>query len=375
MKKTYKFQDLKLRNQHLEARLKEAVCKVIESGRYINGEYVNLFSERLASLCETRHAVCVSNGLDALRLIFRAYIEMGVMSKGDEVIVPGNTYIASYLAISDNGLVPIPIDISPRTLNIDTDKLESAITPRTRAIMTVHLYGTPCWDEQIKDAANKHGLKIIEDNAQAIGAKAAVPGFNNTFTTGSLGDAAGISFYPTKNLGALGDAGAVTTNDSELARTVDALRNYGATSRYHNEYRGLNCRMDEMQAALLLVMLDEVAHENEHRNKLAHIYDSHIQNPLVSTPTIFDDMTQVWYQYVLRCTRRDDLRTYLTENGVQTDIVYPVPAYKQPCYSSLEQITLPVTETLANEIVSIPITSITSTSDAENISVIINNFR
>ena len=372
--KKYKFQDLKDRNLHLAEQLKAAAAKVIDSGRYINGECVAKFSDSLAQMCSVRNAVCVSNGLDALRLIFRAYIEMGVMAPGDEVIVPGNTYVASYLAVSDNGLVPVPVDVDASTLNLDTSLVEAAITSRTRAVMIVHLYGTPCWDETIKSLAKRYNLKIVEDNAQAIGAYAAVSGFSGSYATGGLGDAAGISFYPTKNLGALGDAGAVTTNDDRLAEVVGALRNYGETSRYHNAYCGCNCRMDEIQAAFLQVMLSDLEAENRHRSSLARIYNREISNPLVSKPTIFNDMGQVWYQYVIQSPERDRLRSYLDDCGVATDSVYPVPAYKQPCYRHLNVDKLPVTERLASTVLSLPITSITSPDDAVEISNMINKF-
>ncbi len=258
--KTYKFLDLAEVNAPVMDAIAEATTRVVRSGCYIGGPEVAEFEKMLAEATGTAHAVAVSNGLDALRLIFRAYIELGIMEPGDEVIVPANTYIASILAVTDNGLVPVLVEPNPDTLNLDTSRIEAAVTPRTRAILTVHLYGRTCHDAEMERVAHTYGLKIVEDNAQAIGAtdKAGRP-------TGSLGDAAGFSFYPTKNIGALGDAGAVTTDDAELAATVRALANYGSDRQYHNIYKGLNCRFDPIQAAVLKVKLPMLAAETARR--------------------------------------------------------------------------------------------------------------
>jgi dTDP-4-amino-4,6-dideoxygalactose transaminase len=310
-----------------------------------------------------------------LRLILRAYKEMGNMRDGDEVIVPANTYVASVLAVSDNGLVPVLCDISEDTMNLDTSLLEPLITSRTRAIMPVHLYGTPCWDNTLVQIAREHDLLIIEDNAQAIGARSSIAGLNGTFITGGLGDAAGISFYPTKNLGALGDGGAVVTNDDKLAATVRALANYGSDRRYHNIYKGLNCRLDEIQAAMLRVKLRYLDQENKTRAAVARAYCQAISNPRVKVPVIFEDMVQIWHQYVIRVESRDNFRAYLSDNGVGADIHYATPAHKQPCYANLKHGALPVTDRLADEVVSLPIAHPITPDDARAIAQVINSYK
>ena len=366
--KQYPFLDLALANGPYMDELKAAACEVIERGRYLHSTQTEQFEEEIAALCEARHCVSVSNGLDALRLILRAYKEMGIMRDGDEVIVPANTYVASVLAISDNGLVPVLCDPREDTMNLDSSLLESLITPRTRAIMPVHLYGTPCWDTALMQAARDHGLRIIEDNAQAIGAKSNIAGLNGTFITGGLGDAAGISFYPTKNLGALGDGGAVVTNDYALATTARALANYGSDRRYHNIYPGYNCRLDEIQAAMLRVKLRYLEKENETRAAVARAYHDAID------PVIFEELKQIWHQFVVRVENRDAFRAHLADNGVGTDIHYATPPHWQPCYHQLAHGPLPVTERLAGEVVSLPIAHPITTDDARAIASIINRF-
>ena len=372
--KQYPFLDLALANGPYMDELKAAACEVIERGRYLHSTQTEQFEEEIAALCEARHCVSVSNGLDALRLILRAYKEMGIMRDGDEVIVPANTYVASVLAISDNGLVPVLCDPREDTMNLDSSLLESLITPRTRAIMPVHLYGTPCWDTALMQAARDHGLRIIEDNAQAIGAKSNIAGLNGTFITGGLGDAAGISFYPTKNLGALGDGGAVVTNDDALATTVRALANYGSDRRYHNIYPGYNCRLDEIQAAMLRVKLRYLEKENETRAAVAQAYHDAIDNPRVKAPVIFEELKQIWHQFVVRVENRDAFRAHLADNGVGTDIHYATPPHWQPCYHQLAHGPLPVTERLAGEVVSLPIAHPITPDDASAIAIIINRF-
>ena len=372
--KQYPFLDLALANGPYMDELKAAACEVIERGRYLHSTQTEQFEEEIAALCEARHCVSVSNGLDALRLILRAYKEMGIMRDGDEVIVPANTYVASVLAISDNGLVPVLCDPREDTMNLDSSLLESLITPRTRAIMPVHLYGTPCWDTALMQAARNHGLRIIEDNAQAIGAKSNIAGLNGTFITGGLGDAAGISFYPTKNLGALGDGGAVVTNDDALATTVRALANYGSDRRYHNIYPGYNCRLDEIQAAMLRVKLRYLEKENETRAAVARAYHDAIDNPRVKAPVIFEELKQIWHQFVVRVENRDAFRAHLADNGVGTDIHYATPPHRQPCYHQLAHGPLPVTERLAGEVVSLPIAHPITPDDARAIASIINRF-
>lgn len=373
--KHYPFLDLALANAPYIDELKAAACEVIERGRYLHGVQTEALEQEIAHLCKAARCVSVSNGLDALRLILRAYKEMGVLTDGDEVIVPANTYVASVLAVSDNGLVPVLCDPREDTMNLDSGLLEDLITPRTRAVMPVHLYGTPCWDEDLMRVAREHDLLIIEDNAQAIGARSALPGLNGTSVTGGLGHAAGISFYPTKNLGALGDGGAVVTNDKQFADTVRALANYGSERRYHNIYRGYNCRLDEIQAAMLRVKLRYLEHDNDIRNAVARAYCDSITNPLVKVPVIFDGMRQTWHQFVVRVHERDAFRSYLADRGVGTDIHYATPAHQQPCYSTLPHAPLPVTDRLSAEVVSLPIAHPITPDDAHAIAAIINEFK
>jgi dTDP-4-amino-4,6-dideoxygalactose transaminase len=370
----YPFLDLKPVNAPFEEALMKAACDVIASGRYINGEYVSRLEKEIASMCDTPYAVAVSNGLDALKLIIRAYKEMGVFTEGDEIIMSANTYIATALAVSDEGLKPVFVDISASTLNLDTSLIEKAITLRTKAIMPVHLYGTPCWDNTLKDVAHNYGLKIIEDNAQAIGANTNIKGLYGTHRTGGLGDAAGTSFYPTKNLGALGDAGIVTTHDSALADTVRALANYGCDRRYHNIYKGFNCRMDEIQAAMLLVKLPHLDDENNRRRNIVNIYNTLIDNESITKPHIFNDSYQVWHQYPLRVVNRDAFISFMQDNGVGTDIMYPSPVYLQPCYHDYAGDSCPEAENFAKEVICLPIGAHISENSAAEIAQVVNLF-
>lgn len=326
----YPFLDLAKINAPYMAEIKEAVNRVITSGRYIGGEECVRFENSLAEYTGGKYAVGVSNGLDALRLILRAWVDRGDLHKGDEVIVAANTYIASVLAIIDAGLVPVlaPVDID--TLNLDTSRLEEALSPRTRAVMPVHLYGRACWDNNIKNFVERNNLLVIEDNAQAIGAKATVEGLNGSSVTGALGHAGAFSFYPTKNLGAMGDAGAVVTWDADLAMRVRALANYGSDRRYHNIYVGANCRLDPIQAAVLNVKLLYLKDENDYRRALAAIYDRKITNPDIIKP-LQGGEDMVWHQYVIRSAHRDDLQQYLATHGIATDIHYATPPHMQPC--------------------------------------------
>lgn len=372
----YPFLDLAKVNEPYMDELVRAAERVVRSGRYIGGEEVDALEADLSALTGAPYAIGVSNGLDALRLILRAYKELGVMSEGDEVIYPANTYIASVLAISDCGLIPVAVDIDERTMNLDTALLEAAITGRTRAIMPVHLYGRVCWDSRLVDIGRRHGLKIIEDCAQALGARTLSEGLHESHYAGALGDAAGISFYPTKNVGALGDGGAVLTHDPDLARTVRALANYGADRRYHNIYCGFNCRLDPIQAAMLRVKLPHLADENADRFARALAYGRTISHPDVILPMIGREVTDhVWHQYVVRVpsARRNDFMRRLADEGVGTDIHYAVPSHLQPCYASMAHGPLPVTERLAAEIVSLPIGTGTTVADAAEIGRIINN--
>ncbi|MDE6684004.1 MAG: DegT/DnrJ/EryC1/StrS family aminotransferase [Duncaniella sp.] len=374
----YPFLNLADANRPYMEEMAEAAARVIRSGRYVGGAENEAFEKCLAEMTGTRFAIGVSNGLDALRLILRAYVELGEMKPGDEVIVPANTYIASVLAITDAGLTPVLVDADITTMNINMSRIEQAVTTRTRAIMTVHLYGRVAWDRRMVEIARKYSLKIIEDCAQAIGARATVAGLNGGIYAGALGDAGAFSFYPTKNIGAVGDAGAVTTDDERLAATVRALANYGSDRRYHNIYSGYNCRLDPIQAAMLMVKLPHTANENADRFARALAYSRTIRHPNVITPLLSQQVTDnVWHQYVIRVTdgRRDEMKAQLEAAGVATDIHYAVPPHRQPCYASLHHGNLPVTELLASEILSLPIGPSTSVKDAAEIGEIINSIK
>lgn len=369
--KRYTFLDLKTVNEPYETAIGEAMLRVATSGRYIGGVENDAFETELAASCGVPYCVGTGNGLDALRLIIRAYIEMGVMTPGDEIIVPANTYIASVLAISDNGIVPVFAEPDWKTMNLDTERLSEYLSPQTRAVMTVHLYGRTCFDEKLKAFAGSNGLKIIEDNAQAIGATTA----DGQKTTGALGDAAAFSFYPTKNIGALGDAGAVTTSDSDLAAVVRALGNYGSDRQYHNIYQGLNSRLDPVQAAVLRVKLPYLSEENTLRRRVASIYEHNIDNQAIVKPLFADDSSSVWHQYVVRTNNRDEFRNYLSANGVETAIHYPTAPFDQPCYSAIYRPDCPVAREMAATVVSLPVSRCTSEADAHEIADIINAYK
>jgi dTDP-4-amino-4,6-dideoxygalactose transaminase len=345
-----KFLDLQKTNHQYAAELKQAAAEVIDSGWYLMGEKLNQFETNFAAYNGVKHAIGVANGLDALRLILKAYIEMGIMQEGDEVIVPANTYIASILAITDSRLKPILVEPDINTYNIDITKIEQYINSRTRAILVVHLYGQVCWSEEIATIAKRNGLKIIEDNAQAIGATW------KGKKTGALGDAAGFSFYPGKNLGALGDAGAVTTNDDELAYVI---------RKYVNEYQGLNSRLDEMQAAFLNIKLKYVDVENQQRREIAAYYCNNILHPDIVLPvrnisffqSLPSSLTHVWHIFLIQTRKRDELQAYLTANGIQTLIHYPITPHLQKAYSSLgfKKGDYPISEQLAANCLSLPV--------------------
>lgn len=366
-----KFLDLQKINAQYEQALKEAAARVIDSGWFLQGGENKSFEEKLARLVglPAQNVVAVANGLDALRLILRAYIEMGAMAEGDEVIVPANTYIASILAITDNRLTPVLVEPSVATYNIDIDQIEAAITPRTKAIMVVHLYGRVVWSEQLEQIAQKHNLKLIEDNAQAIGAKW------NGIRTGALGDAAGFSFYPGKNLGALGDSGAVTTKDPEVARIVRAVANYGSEKKYENTYMGLNSRMDEIQAAFLSTKIDFLDAENEVRRGIADYYRTHITNPKIILPPQPDDRNEhVHHLFVVRCQERDELQKHLAHHDIQTLIHYPIPPHKQHCYKGWNTRSYPTTEQIHRQVLSLPISPVMSPSEVEAVVEWVNKF-
>lgn len=369
----YPFLDLATVNAPYMDEIRRRVAGVIASGRYVGGPEVEELEERLKQLTGAEYAVGVSNGLDALRLILRAYVELGRLKLGDEVIVPANTYIASVLAISDAGLKPILVEPDIATSNLDLSQLQQHISPRTRAIMPVHLYGRVCWGEEMEQLVADSNLLVIEDNAQAIGASI-VTGKRGRVATGALGHAAGFSFYPTKNIGAMGDAGAVTTSDPKLAATVRALANYGADRRYHNLYKGFNCRLDPIQAAVLNVKLPRVDEENAYRRKIAEIYNKHLDGNKLQLPVMpADPAEMVWHQYVVHTDKRPKLTAALDAAGVGWDIHYATPPAKQPCYISEFKSSQIVTDQLAATCLSLPISRCTSADDAVEIAKIINN--
>lgn len=364
-----KFLDLQKINAQYAEELKSAATDVIDSGWYLQGKQNEEFEKKLCRLTGSPYAVNVANGLDALRLILRAYIEMGVMKEEDEVIVPANTYIATILAITDNKLKPVLVEPSIETYNINIDKIENAITSRTRAIMVVHLYGRVAWNEKLESIAQKYNLKIIEDNAQAIGAE------YKGVRTGHLGDAAGFSFYPGKNLGALGDSGAVTTKDSEVARIVKAIANYGSEKKYVNSYMGLNSRMDEIQAAFLNIKIKSLLEENQRRREVATYYCEHIVNPKILLPQLpLDRLEHVHHLFVVRTEKRDVLQQYLTENDIQTLIHYPIPPHQQECYKDRLASMLPVTEKIHREVLSLPMSQVMTDEEIKEVVAVINKF-
>ena len=365
-----KFLDLQKVNALYADELKSMASQVIEEGWFLNGKWNDTFAGNLEKYIGCKYVIPCGNGLDALRLIFRAYKEMGIMKDGDEVIVPANTYIATVLAITDNNLKPVFIDPAEETYNIDIDKIEKVITPHTKAITVVHLYGQACWSDKLNELKQKYNLKIIEDNAQAIGAKW------HGIHTGNLGDAAGFSFYPGKNLGALGDSGAIATNDEELAHIVRALANYGSVVRYVHGYAGLNSRMDEMQAAFLSVKLKYIDERNNIRKRIARQYMESIKNPAIKLPIIVNKNpdSHVFHLFVVRTQNREHLQSYLTENNIQSLIHYPIPVHKQQCYKSYNQISCPVAEKIQKEILSIPISSVLTDEQVETIICVLNRY-
>lgn len=356
--------------------INSAVTRVVNSGWYLQGRENEQFERNYAKFIGTDYCVGCANGLDALIWIFRAYIEMGVMKPGDEVIVPANTYIASILAITENGLKPVLVEPKINTLEIDDDLIEAAITPRTKAIAIVHLYGRDAYTDKIGDLCKKYNLKLVEDNAQAHGCK-----HIDGRVTGSIGDAAGHSFYPGKNLGALGDGGAVTTNDPELAAAVRALANYGSQKKYVFKYAGRNSRLDEIQAAVLDVKLKYLIEDNAHRKEVAALYYEGINNPLITLPDRLPYDQNVYHLFPILVGegKRDALHDYLASYGVGTVCHYPIPPHKQECYSeegwNVPNLSLPITEKLAEEELSLPIgPSITAEQIGEVIKCI-NDFK
>jgi dTDP-4-amino-4,6-dideoxygalactose transaminase len=329
--------------------LKAAAARVIDSGWYVLGQEVTAFEQEFAEYCGVRHAIGVGNGLDALSLILRAYKELGALDDGDEVIVPGNTFIASFLAITENRLVPVPVEPDPLNFNLDPARVRAAIGPRTRAIMAVHLYGQLADMHALGELAERHQLLLIEDAAQAHGAR------REGRRAGAFGHAAGFSFFPAKNLGALGDGGAVVTNDTILATRIAALRNYGSDVKYRHLYQGINSRLDELQAALLRVKLKYLDEDTAQRRRIALHYRTAIRHPLIRLPETALEEQHAWHLFVVRCAQRDALQRHLQACGIQSQVHYPVPPHRQPAYPELHGLRLPVTEQLHEEVLSLPI--------------------
>jgi dTDP-4-amino-4,6-dideoxygalactose transaminase len=375
-----KFLDIQKITDSFEPELSEAVQRVIRKGWFLLGEEVNSFEKEYADYIGTRHCIGVANGLDALRLILRACIELGFMKEGDEVIVPANTYIATILAITENRLVPVLVEPDINTYNIDINLIEEHITARTRAIMIVHLYGRACWSKKLETIATKHNLKIIEDNAQAAGAIVYNEISQNSSykRTGSLGHAAGHSFYPGKNLGALGDGGAVTTDDDELAAVIRALANYGSTQKYINNFKGLNSRLDEIQAAVLRVKLPRLDADNQYRREIANQYSERIRSEIILPylpVKIKSDISNVWHLFVIRHKARFRIQSFLTEKRVQTLIHYPIPTHKQIAYKEWNNFKFPITEQLADEVLSLPMSNLIADSEVDTIIRLINSIK
>ena len=364
-----KFLDLKSINDSFEPELSEAVNRVLDSGWYLLGNETKAFEKEYAEYTETKHCIAVGNGLDALRLILKAYMTLGTMEEGDEIIVPANTYIASILSITDNRLKPVLVEPDIDTYNLDPKKIEEKITSRTKGILLVHLYGQNAMHAGIQHLVDKYDLKLLEDNAQAAG------GYWENKRTGSLGHAAGHSFYPGKNLGALGDGGAVTTDDEELADTIRTLANYGSRKKYVNDYQGLNSRLDELHAAVLRVKLKRLDADNARRNELAQLYIENITNEKIVLPVTKDffkaenatNPGHVWHLFVIRHAERDKLQQYLADKGIQTLIHYPIPPHKQQAYKAWNKLSFPVTEKIHNEVLSLPINQVMNTIEIQQV--------
>ena len=345
------------------------VSKVIDSGWYLQGIENKRFEDDYCTYIGSAHCIGVANGLDALRLILKAYIELGVIKKGDEIIVPANTFIASILAITDNELKPVLVEPNINTFQIDDTRIEEAITDKTRAVMIVHLYGQCAYTDKIGDICKKHNLKLIEDNAQAVGCK-----YKNE-RTGSLGDVAGHSFYPGKNLGAFGDAGAITTDNDELAQIVRVLGNYGSIVKYHFDYKGLNSRLDEIQAAILGVKLKYIDQDNNRRKEVARCYINNIDNKNIKLPSVQDWDAHVFHLFPILCKQRDELQNHLKINEVETLIHYPIPPHKQKAYQEWNDMHLPITEKIHSEELSLPISQVINDEEVKRVVSAVNSFK
>ena len=363
----------KINARHQDAML-AAYKRVLDSGWFILGEEVKTFEKDFANYCGTKYCLGVANGLDALILILEAYKELGIMKNGDEVIVPSNTYIASILAVSKAGLTPVLVEPDMNTYLINPQAIEAAITSKTRAILPVHLYGQLCDMAAINEIASKHGLQVIEDSAQSQGA------MQLGKRSGNLGDASGFSFYPGKNLGALGDAGAITTNNDALFEVLKAWRNYGSHVKYQNLYQGINSRLDEVQAAMLGIKLQTLDADNQYRRDIAQYYmdninNSHIVLPGTKGQAVHTDLNHVWHVFTVRTDNRDRFQDYLKQNGIQTVIHYPVPPHKQPAYREWEADSFPVSEQIHREIISLPISPVLTPGEYATVATIVNNYQ
>lgn len=363
------FLNLKKINQPFEVAFQEKMKQLLEGGWYILGNEVKQFETDFAAYCGTRYCIGVGNGLDALVLIFKAYIQLGKLQKGDEVIVPANTYIASILAVLQTDLIPVLVEPRLETYNINPEEIEAKITSKTKAILPVHLYGQLCEMKAINEISKKHNLLVIEDAAQAHGSQ-----FSENEKAGNLGHAAAFSFYPGKNLGALGDAGAITTNDDELANVLFSMRNYGSKVKYENEIIGVNSRLDELQAAFLNIKLKQLDSENEFRRSMAKRYLSEIKNDKITLPNWDLSQNHVFHLFVIRTADRLALQNYLKDNGIETMIHYPIPPHKQKALVNWNQLSFPITEKIHSEVLSIPLNSGLEASEVEHIITILNHY-
>lgn len=359
-----KFLDLHKINERFRPEIDAAIKRVLDSGWYILGKEDEKFESDFAAFCGVKHCIGCANGLDALNLIIKGY----GFGAGDEIIAPANTYIASILAITQNNCTPVLVEPDLKTYNINPDLIEEKITPKTRAIMVVHLYGQAVEMEKIQELAKKYNLKIIEDSAQAHGA------IYKGKRTGNLGDASGFSFYPGKNLGCLGDGGCVTTNDDELAAKIRAIRNYGSNIKYNNILQGINSRLDEIQAAVLDIKYRFLDEDNEKRRKIADFYSKNIKNPLITLPETYARESHVWHIYPVRTVNRNKLQQFLLDNGIQTLIHYPIPPHKQQCFKEWNNLSFPITEKIHEEILSIPISPVLSAAEMQKVVEVINEF-
>lgn len=364
-----KFLDLKLVNQEYNDLFKEAFDKFLNEGQYILGEQLLAFEKDFAKYCKTKFCIGVSNGLDALKLIFEAYKELGILEDGDEILVAANTYIASVLAISNSGLKPVFVEPNIETYNIDVNSIEKSITLKTKAILGVHLFGNLYDVIQLENISKKHNLLLIEDAAQAHGAV-----FNDGRKAGNLSQIAAFSFYPTKNLGALGDAGAITTNNENLYQIILKLRNYGRVSTYENDLKGFNNRMDELQAVFLRIKLKYLDEDNDKLRDLANYYLDNIKSEIIQLPKVIDIKQNVFHQFIVKCKERDRLKSYLLNNGVETMIHYPIPVHKQLAYSEFNNLKLPISETLSQDILSLPLNTSLTIDQLKHIVSVLNSF-